>query len=460
MRACILVPSIPKQQHRELVKRTFLGQVVPLAPLYWVFFGRAIQIEKTRTDTKMPSASTGAAGDAGNRAKEPPTTTGMVDAPPMGGSWSALLLALVSLAIYLFVLRPTTAASRERRHRQAAGRVNHNSNTPAQPVGGANRRRPAAPAAAPMMRVGVGAGGGDGGGGGRATPTPARRAIQLSEAAVEILSECQGQPPHLGKQQKATDNTGNQRTTTTTTTTTMKIGGTPYLVDGIVGFGNTTAAAVARQLPSERSLQLRQDRAKIFSRWLAAPRSQTASTGSTSSISNNEEINETATTTTTVALTPPTPKSIVVVGLSHQKLMEDAKHASAVADVLVRLATYYTLLLMVQHVDSNNGHSKKEDGATLHEQIVQTLRLEIGNHENQNDDESLKLTEAVLPSHRIMMCGSTTGRVALVRQLGTVGLVVDFDFEVKKELERFGYPVVVVPLNDWVPTAAALTTSS
>ena len=66
-------------------------------------------------------------------------------------------------------------------------------------------------------------------------------------------------------------------------------------------------------------------------------------------------------------------------------------------------------------------------------QLVTTIR--------GSDDSTLP--EAVLPSHRIVAAQSRAGRIALVRQLGTVEFVLDHDQEMKNELERFGFKVIL-----------------
>jgi hypothetical protein len=57
----------------------------------------------------------------------------------------------------------------------------------------------------------------------------------------------------------------------------------------------------------------------------------------------------------------------------------------------------------------------------------------------------LNVKDQVLPKHRILLAQTVTGRVALVRQLSRVELVVDWDKEVSSQLERFGYKVALVP---------------
>jgi hypothetical protein len=57
------------------------------------------------------------------------------------------------------------------------------------------------------------------------------------------------------------------------------------------------------------------------------------------------------------------------------------------------------------------------------------------------------LTAEVLPDHRIIFASTVAGRVAFVRQMQRIELVLDFDPEVKTLLSRFGHKVVVYGQN-------------
>jgi len=100
-------------------------------------------------------------------------------------------------------------------------------------------------------------------------------------------------------------------------------------------------------------------------------------------------------------------------------------------NVLYLLATYYNLLVILVVTDS-----KKEVTFKDVEQWTKTLRGDT------SSDAAHSLVPDVLPSHRIAAASTATGRVAFVRQLTTVELVLDFDAEVKKQLTRFGFRVV------------------
>jgi hypothetical protein len=76
--------------------------------------------------------------------------------------------------------------------------------------------------------------------------------------------------------------------------------------------------------------------------------------------------------------------------------------------------------------------------------------------DNDNDDTAnistaanlTLLTEAVLPSHRILLASTIAGRVAFVLQLHRVEWVLDFDALVEAQLTRFGYRVFLYANNN------------
>ena len=115
---------------------------------------------------------------------------------------------------------------------------------------------------------------------------------------------------------------------------------------------------------------------------------------------------------------PPAKGSTVVVSLSQSHLLEEQDQVSR---CLLVLGTWYNMIVLVEVKDD------KVEKDTL----VKPLRKGV--------------SEQALPTHRILLCQSVTGRVALVRQLARVALVVDWEEEVSKQLERFGYKVALVP---------------
>ena len=174
------------------------------------------------------------------------------------------------------------------------------------------------------------------------------------------------------------------------------IGGSHVLVDGLVAFCHTPAAAQQQQQqqqPPPQTLELKQERAKLLSRLVVA---------------TNQTV-------------PPTKGSTLVVALSSNNNHLD--HPSVSRHLMV-LGTWYNLLVVV-------GIEQDQDETIQKEVIVSKLLKDV--------------SPKVLPTHRILLATSVTGRVALVRQLSRVELVVDWDKEVSSQLERFGYKVALLP---------------
>jgi len=99
--------------------------------------------------------------------------------------------------------------------------------------------------------------------------------------------------------------------------------------------------------------------------------------------------------------------------------------------ILFLLATYYNLLVIINFPPITE---EKENNDNDISAVIEKLRGE------RTMD---LLPENVLPSHRILASQSVIGRIAVVRQLGKVEFVLDFDEEMKQALNRFGYRVCV-----------------
>mmetsp|Transcript_1862 Transcript_1862/g.2567 ORF Transcript_1862/g.2567 Transcript_1862/m.2567 type:complete len:269 (-) Transcript_1862:1890-2696(-) len=162
-----------------------------------------------------------------------------------------------------------------------------------------------------------------------------------------------------------------------------------HVVDGLVSFRHTYASDPE---PADTVTETRKERAKVLSKILALDSSA-----------------------------PPPPRGkIVVISL----LREEKLDCSKLRRILYLMATYFTLIVVL-NVDANT--TKKNVDC-----MIQCLRGKEG------------LPEKVLPDHRIVAAQSLTGKIALVRQLGQrVEFVLDYDNETKKELERFGFKVLV-----------------
>jgi hypothetical protein len=228
----------------------------------------------------------------------------------------------------------------------------------------------------------------------RQPPTPIR-GTPLSDSALEVLSKCQSKPPHVKQTLKATD---------------MKIGGSNVLVDGLVGLSSTQAAAAGTENVERKRSHLK-ERAKILNQFLK-------------------------TATGSAATAPPAKGTNMVIGISQTQLSGD--EGAVFARVVSNLATHYTLLVIVQ-VDNHQSQQDFVSAQKLQEQLVRQLR-----------EHACLRHESTLPSHRVLLSNAATGRVALVRQVSTVGLVVDFDADVQRQLGQFGYKVAVVP--EWCPS--------
>jgi hypothetical protein len=329
-------------------------------------------------------------------------------------SVTAIVFAVISLAIYMLFLRPTTTAVVTTA--AAAGTAAAGTRTAAQRQANTPRQQQllaarAAAAATPRnnnippnansfpadnhhhhpQRNNNNNPRGTGGTGGLS-----QQQLYLSEAAAEILIANRSTPPHVS----------------TSSAEKVGIGGTSILMDGMVAFSHTRAFAVS-QTNKSSDPTVRQDRAKILSRIL-----------SSSSASGM------------ITQPPPSKGSTVVIALKQSDLLlsssssssSSQQNSSSLSRSLYLLATYCNLLVVL-HVEQNTTNVVVDKEALLSQWRTENV-----------------LSEQVLPSHRILLSSSTTGRIALVRQLSNnrVGLVVDWDPDVKTQLERFGYKVALV----------------
>lgn len=202
---------------------------------------------------------------------------------------------------------------------------------------------------------------------------------KLSEAAAEVLGDCQTKPSHVQASKEVAG-----------------LGGSNLLTEsGLVAYMYTSAATTTTTSTTsqEDAASLRQERAKIWSNLCSIK----------------------------TPITPPPRGSTLVVALSQADLPV-ASSPSSLPRVLYVLATFYNLVVLVNV--SASGTPSKSD-------IVQQLR-------------GTALSESVLPTHRILLATTVAGRVALVRQLSKVALVIDWDEQVETQLTRFGHQVLLV----------------
>jgi hypothetical protein len=289
-------------------------------------------------------------------------------------SVTAIVFAVISLAIYMLFLRPTTvatttattaaggtprAAARPATPRQPRAMTpRHNQNHPQNSM---NHHLPA-----DQQQL-------------RPRSNQNNHPLYLSEAAAEMLVANRSTPSHVS-----------------TTAEKVGIGGTSILVDGMVAFSHTRAFACSQTNKSDPTV--RQDRAKILSRILSSSNAASSS-GMTQP--------------------PPSKGSTVVIALKQSDLLS-TQTSSSLSRSLYLLATYCNLLVVLA-VEPNSTTTTNNNNDVDKEALLSELR---------KDDV---LTEQVLPSHRILLASTTTGRIALVQQLSNnqVGLVVDWDPDVK-----------------------------
>jgi hypothetical protein len=181
------------------------------------------------------------------------------------------------------------------------------------------------------------------------------------------------------------------------------------LVDGMISFRHSTAATyealLATKTPASTANDAspdgsskssvvavnRKDRAKVLSRLLSLDKSS-----------------------------PPPRGTTVVVSIPSEEV-----DCAKLRRVLYLLATYFNLVVVLSV------------GADTSEEDIQ----KVSNTLRGSDPSTLPL--AVLPEHRVVAAQSRTGRIALVRQLGRVELVLDHDPQMEEELGRFGFKVFV-----------------
>jgi hypothetical protein len=165
------------------------------------------------------------------------------------------------------------------------------------------------------------------------------------------------------------------------------------LIDGMVSFRNSTAATFdATNADPDMLARNRKERAKILSRIL------TLDSGAA----------------------PPSRGGCIVVSLP-----ADDVDCARLRRILFLLATYFSMVVVLS-----------VDQSATEDEIKQMIVKMRGSDETT-------IPEAVLPSHRIVAAQSRTGRIALVRQLGSVEFVLDHEQEMKNELERFGFKVFI-----------------
>jgi hypothetical protein len=234
-------------------------------------------------------------------------------------------------------------------------------------------------------------------GAGVATTTATASVSASTDAGPKASSQrlCTRSPPHL-----ATSPVNN---------------GSNVLSDGLVAFKHTSAAlsCVPATTPAAPTNDAHfKARAKALSRLLPGHASQ-----------------------------PPAKGSTVVVSIS---LKENKLDCAKQREVLYLLASYYNLLVILA-VDES---AEKDFSANNRLEAIAVLRggSDGGKSEGGDDlnhEPSFHITEQLIPTHRFIVASTVPGRVAFVRQLQRIALVLDFDAAINDLLSRFGHRVVV-----------------
>jgi len=135
---------------------------------------------------------------------------------------------------------------------------------------------------------------------------------------------------------------------------------------------------------------------------------------------------------------PPNRGVNIVVTIRHTEIS-----CSKLQKALFLLGTYYNLFLLVE----GSGVAAASGKDVEVRDFVKKMRYELLNQGigGSAADSEYKLNSEIIPPHRIAFSSTAKGRVAFVRQLHGTELVVDFDENVTKELERFGFRVLVYP---------------
>ena len=217
--------------------------------------------------------------------------------------------------------------------------------------------------------------------------TPQRRARQAARSSdsgdvATLLAENTRCPPHMSP----------------ASSRYLDTGGISLLSDGLLPFRHSRAAAYEQALvktDSNTVAKNRKDRARVLARVLALD-----GAGMTS---------------------PPSRGATVVVSIPSTDVGCDKLRRA-----LYLLSTHFNTMLILSNVTPDVTDSDVDE-------MVTKLR----------GSDLTALPADVLPRHRIVAAQSITGRIAFVRQLGRVEFVLDFDEEMRSQLGRFGYRVLV-----------------
>jgi len=115
---------------------------------------------------------------------------------------------------------------------------------------------------------------------------------------------------------------------------------------------------------------------------------------------------------------------------------------------LYLLGTYFNLFLVLTLSTKDNAGGAAGVGESDKEkELLDDLRAQLrGNGNEAHNDNGVPI--AVLPDHRIVAARTVEAKVAFVRQMHRPEFVLDCDAEMKTQLERFGFMVLLYGPGD------------
>jgi len=224
-----------------------------------------------------------------------------------------------------------------------------------------------------------------------------------------------------------------------------------YLLKGIIPFRSTYANGFEVRLQQQQQKMKneqtdgkddevkdlvvvnRKERARIFARMFSSSTSAT-----------------TAKSTSTPSK-PPNRGSNIVITIHHTDVITTTTASnnnnncvdSKLHKILYLLGTYYNVFVLV---DASDVVPQITNDVQVKE-YIDKVRTKL--YTASNSDNEYQLNEQIIPTHRIIVSTTSSGRVAFVRQLSDTQLVIDYDVDgVVKELERFGFRTLCYPRVD------------
>ena len=214
-----------------------------------------------------------------------------------------------------------------------------------------------------------------------------------------------------------------------------------YLLKGIIPFRSTYANGYEVRLQQQQKMKNeqagsssdevkdlvvvnRKERARIFARMFSSSSSATTAKS------------------TSTPTKPPNRGSNIVITIHHTDVITNSVD-SKLHKILYLLGTYYNVFVLV---DASDVEPKIVKDTEVKEYIDKIRTQLYTNNNSSNNNSEYQLNKQIIPTHRIIVTTTSSGRVAFVRQLADTQLVIDYDKEgVVKELERFGFRTLCYP---------------